>query len=140
MEEFFSAQPPNGYGTQRALSPAGATSDADASILRQGVRYHQEEEYDLALVAFRAYFSGEPVSVKPLHLNLATTAALASGAYADAATFVAEMPVASTDRLWWGAMLDLRREKLRGAKDKLEQLVERNDNSYPAAVLLQRLP
>ncbi|MEM6771106.1 MAG: hypothetical protein AAF597_11015 [Bacteroidota bacterium] len=42
-EEFFDAQPPNGYGTQRVLTPV-VTSDQAASILRQGIKYHQRNE------------------------------------------------------------------------------------------------
>ncbi len=140
MEEFFDARPAYGYGTQRVLTAAGNPLDTDASILRQGTLYHQEEQYDLALVAFRAYFSGSPVDPDPLHLQLAATAAMSAGAYTEAADFVAELSAASADKHWWQSLLALRQEDLVAAKAHLQAIAERKDHNYPVADLLRLLP
>lgn len=138
-EAFFDAQPPNGYGTQRVLTPVPAT-DAAASILRQGIRYHQEAKYDLALVSFRAYFADNPIIEDAQPASLAASAAFASGAYAETNRFIGELPADNVTKMWLQALLELREENLVAAESLLSQLKNRTDNPYPAAALLDRLP
>lgn len=137
--EYFDARPPQGYGIQRALTPT-VSDDTGASILRQGIRYHQQAEYDLALVAFRAYFEDNPEIDDPLPAALAASAAIASGVYDEAPMFLAELPESDVTRLWLQALLELREEDFGAAKQLLGALDQTQGNPYPAADLMDRLP
>lgn len=141
-EEFFSPVPARGYGTQRVLV-AGA-SDAAASILRQGVIYHQQEDYGLALMSLRAYLEESPVQEDHLALLLAATAAIATGYYTEARGFLDAVPRSGTavhrDYLWYSALLDLRQEDTASARKQLERLDALGKTDYAVKALLGRLP
>ena len=137
-EAFFDARPPGGYRTQRVLTPTDV-ADPDASILRQAIRYHQQEQYDLALVAFRAHFADHPESDEALTISLAASAAMASGVYAEAGSFSRMLPEGNATRLWLQALLALREERRVYASQLLNQLEQTPNNPYPSSDLLLRL-
>lgn len=141
-EEFFSPVPVQGYGTQRALT--AGSRDAAASILRQGIVYHQQQDYDLALVSFRAYFEEAPVREDYLPTVLATTAAIATGNYAEARELLNGIPKTEKDMrqdyLWHAALLDLRNENFPAARESLTELERMDRTDYKVKALLGRLP
>ena len=113
FEEYFEAKPVAGYGTQRSL--AAGISDEDASILRQGIAYHQRADYDLALVSFRAFLESNPVPATDQPLLLAATAAIATGHYAEGAEYLNQITEddseVGTAANWHQALLYLRKEE-----------------------------
>lgn len=141
-ETYFDATPVNGYATQRSLT--AATPDEDASILRQGVRYHQEQDYDLALMSFRAYLESNPEPNNDQVFLLAATAAMASGNYAEGEEYL--MRIAKDDSefgaaaSWYIALLTLRKEKLDAAAAELRLLEQAGmDRLYPVKEILASL-
>ena len=141
-EAYFDATPVNGYATQRSL--AAAALDEDASILRQGIRYHQERDYDLALMSFRAYLESNPEPGNDQVFLLTATAAMASGNYAEAEAYLkqidkdnSEFAVAAS---WHTAMLALRNENLDAAAAELRLLEQAGmDRLYPIKAILADL-
>lgn len=139
FEEFFEATPLGGYGTQRALGTIDQ-NDTDASILRQGIKYHQAGDYDLALVSLRAYLEGNPVQEEKAVMLLAAGAAMATGNYAEAREYVDELSESAPSAIWYDALLNLRVEDIQGAKASLTALTEKNSEaSATAKELLTRL-
>lgn len=144
FEEYFDAAPPTGYGLQRGFQVAGG-SDLDASMLRQGVLYHQQGKYDLALPALRAYLEGNPTPENYLPQFLAATAALATGEYAEGAIYLEAMPKeqgeAAAAAAWYGALLALRKKKYREATEQL-RLIEQYwpAHPFPITALLDNYP
>lgn len=140
FEQYFDADPPAGYGLQRSLQAAGG-NDLDASILRQGILYHQQQAYDLALPALRAYLESNPVPESYLPQLLAATAALATGEFAEGAAYLEAMPTeeeeAAAAAAWYRGLLALREEKYKEADTQL-RLVEKYwpTHPYPVAKLL----
>ena len=143
FDRYFDATPVNGYSIQRGLTPAKVT-DQDASILRQGVNWHQSKDYDLALVSLRAYLESNPVPATGRPLLLAATAAIAIGEYEEAAGYLAEVPrVDAATRVaddWYTALLALRKEDLAAARPLLEKIAkDANGRNYAAKDLLKAL-
>lgn len=141
-EEFFSPVPVRGYGTQRAL--IAGSRDAAASILRQGIIYHQQQDYDLALVSFRAYFDEVPVREEYFPTVLASTAAFVTGNYEEAREFLDGISqtekTVRQDYLWYTALLDLRDENFSAARERLTELEGMGQKDYEVKALLGRLP
>lgn len=140
FEEYFSAQPLTGYTTQRSLS-SGVT-DTESSMLRQGIAYHQTEDYDLALVSLSAYLEGNPTDAPASSYVLAATAAIAIGHYAEGQEFLelvpTEDPEASLAANWHKALLRLRKEDFPAAKQLLEEInTTKGSSKYPVAELLK---
>lgn len=142
FEEYFEAEPAGGYGTQRSL--AAGVSDEDASILRQGIAYHQQADFDLALVAFRAFLESNPIPTTDQPLLLAATAAIATGHYAEGEEYLEQIAEddseVGTAANWHQALLHLRKEGRSAALVELRH-VERATvgRSYPAAELIEVL-
>lgn len=141
-EEFFSPVPVRGYGTQRALTVGNRA--AAASILRQGIIYHQQQDYDLALVSFRAYFDEVPVREEYFPTVLASTAAFVTGNYEEAREFLDGIPqtekTVRQDYLWHTALLDLRNEDFSAARERLAELEGMGQQDYEVKALLSRFP
>jgi len=140
--QYFDPTPVGGYGIQRALGVESLTTDQ--SILQQGILYHQQREYDLALVAFRAYLEGQSVTAGPRPYLLAATAAMARGAYEEAAGYLDRMPrdddAAVAAHGWYSALLDLREEKLSLAASRLKNLLEqKGGKEYPVSQVVTEL-
>jgi tetratricopeptide (TPR) repeat protein len=141
-ETYFDATPADGYATQRSLS--AGNDDTDASILRQGKLYHQQKEYDLALMSLRAYLESNPEPDDGQVFLLGATAAMASGNYAEATAYLqqiskddAELKAAAS---WHTALLDLREENLQKAINGLRLLEEAGqDRLYPVKEILAKL-
>ncbi len=144
-ERYFSATPPTGYGLQRSLvSVEAPANDLDQSILQQGILYHQAEDYDLALTSLRAYLESNPAPADHLPQLLATTAALATGHYGEAAKHLEAMPQTNPEAeaaaVWFSGLLDLRAEKLTAARSKFQLLSNmRSDGNYPVDAMLEDL-
>lgn len=143
FEKYFEASPANGYGTQRSL--VADISDEDASILRQGVTYHQQADYDLALVSFRAYLESNPAPATDQPLLLAATAAIATGHYAEGEEYLNQIPADETEAgvasRWYIALLLLRRNDKRAAVWALRQIeTSQNARAYPVGELLAKIP
>lgn len=138
FEEYFDAAPANGYGTQRSL--AAGISDEDASILRQGILYHQQADYDLALVSFRAFLESNAETASDRDLLFAATAAIATGHYAEGGEYLdlitEDDSEPGTAANWHQALLHLRGEERKAALAEL-RLVEQATagRSYPAGKL-----
>lgn len=142
--EFFTPTPPGGYAAERTLTAGQVTTDTDASILRQGITYHQEERYDYALASLRAYLESNPDPVNPNVELLAATAAMASGEYAEAESYLQDMPretaKAEGAYLYYGALINLREEQLEAAENKLITLGKLpGAEMYPAAEILEKM-
>ncbi len=140
--EYFSPIPPGGYGAQRVLT--AAATDTDASILRQGISYHQEGRYDYALTAFRAYLESHPEPEGYTVELLAATAAMASGEYSEGESYLEampkEVPAAKAAYIYYQALLTLRNEDLEQAGRKLELLKGLQAGGlFPAAEILDEL-
>ena len=142
FEEYFEAAPVEGYGTQRSLTVG--QRDTDASILRQGIAYHQQADYDLALVSLRAYLDSNPLPDNDQVFLLAATAAIASGNYAEGEEYLKQ--IAKDDAKfgaaasWHTALLALRKENLRAATGELRLLEQAGMNRlYPVKAILQNL-
>lgn len=141
-EAFFLPEPVMGYGTQRALTVG--TKDVTESLLRQGKTYHQQKDFDLALVSLRAYF--DEVAVEPDYLPylLAVTAAMATGHYKESVEHLNEMPrtkkQAEAAYRWYASLLSLRQENVVEARLHLEQLLALQPQAYPASELMDLLP
>lgn len=127
FEEYFDAAPPAGYGLQRGFQAVGG-EDLDASILRQGILYHQQGAYDLALPTLRAYLESNPVPESYLPQLLAATAAMATGEYAEGAAHLEAMPTeqgeAAAAAAWYGALLALRENRYDEANAQLDLIGE----------------
>lgn len=140
-DKFFSALPAEGYGTQRALSPKQRAT-TEASILSQGILYHQQKDYDRALVSLRAYLADQPVSDDYLPGLLASTAAFATGRYGEAQEFLENMSRDSDPALaayhWQSALLALRKEDFSAARLHLEEVIKLRPAGYAANELLGR--
>ncbi len=142
FEQYFEAEPVSGYGTQRSL--ATGISDEDASILRQGITYHQQMDYDLALVSFRAFLESNPEPASDRPLLLAATAAIATGHYAEGKEYLAQITEddseIGTAANWHQALLLLRKEERSAALAEL-QLVGRSPagSAYPTEDLVKLL-
>jgi len=141
-EEYFTALPAGGYGTQRALRPVTIETN-DAAILDQGILYHQQQEYDRALVSLRAYLDDRPVTDDYLPGFLASTAAFATGRYAESQEYIQSMQRSSRSAKaafhWQSALLELRQEELTSAHHHLEQVVSLDSTGYAAGELLLRV-
>lgn len=142
FEEYFSATPAQGYATQRSLAVAG--NDTDASILHQGKLYHQQQDYDLALMSLRAFLESNPVPATGEPLFLAATAASATGHYAEAAEYLAQIapdePEYGPEASWHTALLLLKDEKPVAARPYLEGLKNSGrGNLYPVEEVLKKL-
>ena len=140
--KYFSAESPIGYQTLRAVG--AAQLDDEASILEQGKRYHQQQDYDMALVSFRAYLESNPEPASFLPELLAGTSAMASGYYDEARDYFERLPtnVSEADgaALWYLSLLDLRDENIDAARGKLEVLAKSAArNQYPVRDVLQQL-
>ncbi len=140
FERYFSARPVTGYTTQRSL--AAGDTNADASTMRQGIAYHQREDYDLALVALRAYLEGNPEPTTNEPFLLAATAAIATGRYAEGAELLEQIPTDDPAfglaARWHLALLQLRAENKATAAELLRQIAaEGGGNSYPVQALLK---
>lgn len=142
-DKYFLAIPADGYGTQRALTPSGDVG-AEASILRQGIRYHQQGDFDRALVSLRAYLDDQPVTEEYLPAYLAGTAAFATGRYEESREFIAGMTrttrSAQAAYHWQTALLSLRDEDFPSARVHLEEVRDLLPAVYPVEELLGRLP
>ncbi|NJC27730.1 hypothetical protein [Neolewinella antarctica] len=140
--QYFTANSPIGYTTDRAL---GLTALAgDAAILEQGKRYHQDTDYDLALVSLRTYLDHNPVPNDYLPELLAGTAAMATGNYAEARSHLWQLPESDSDAdgaaLWYLSLLDLREENLVAARGKLRLLAgSPAGRQYPVEEVLGEL-
>lgn len=141
-EEYFSALPAGGYGTQRALRPVTIATN-DAAILDQGILFHQQQEYDKALVSFRAYLDAHPVTDDYLPGYLASTAAFATGRYHESEEYIGTIqrnsPTAQAAFHWQSAILALRREQFTAAQRHLGQVLELAPAEYAAEELLLRV-
>lgn len=141
FKEYFTAVPQQGYGTQRGFA---RDTDQEASVLRQAYNYHQNADYDLAIVSFRSYLSTNPVPADARIPILAATAALANGHTAEAKellTLVNEDDGAAyASATWYQAMAELRAERLVAAEVLLTELHDsRYAVAYPTGDLLERL-
>ncbi|MFK8164788.1 MAG: hypothetical protein AB8H12_20245 [Lewinella sp.] len=141
-EAYFDATPVNGYATQRSL--AAAAPDEDASILRQAITYHQQTDYDLSLMSFRAYLESHPQPDNDQVFLLAATAAMASGNYAEGEEYLQQIDKTDTEfgaaASWHNALLLLRKEKLRAAVWEFRLLEKAGlDRLYPVKEILQDL-
>ncbi|MFT5999603.1 MAG: tetratricopeptide (TPR) repeat protein [Neolewinella sp.] len=141
-EAYFDATPANGYATQRSL--AARNEDTDASILRQGKLYHQQKDYDLALMSLRAYLESNPEPDNDQVFLLAATAAMASGNYVEAEEYLQQ--ISKNDAKfgaaasWHMALLCLRKEDLRAAVWELRLLEQAGlDRLYPVKDILAKL-
>ncbi|MEM9929138.1 MAG: hypothetical protein AAF840_04930 [Bacteroidota bacterium] len=142
FEEYFSPQPLMGYSTQRSLTAGDISSET--SMLRQGIAYHQQEDYELALVALRAYLAGQPENPPPAAHLLAATAAIMTGQYEegkalleDGTPTASEYAIAST---WYQALLAIRAQQFQQAKEALQRLSGTpGSEKYPINDLLRRL-
>ncbi|WP_026231622.1 tetratricopeptide repeat protein [Neolewinella persica] len=138
--KYFEAAPMEGYGTQRSL--ASGQRDTDASILRQGIAYHQQEDFDLALVSFRAYLEGNPEPDNGQVFLLAATAAMASGNYAEGEEYLEQIakddPQYGAAASWHTALLELRKEHLEVAAAEFRLLEQSGmDRLYPVKAILE---
>lgn len=131
FQTYFTAIPPAGYGIKRSVAvftgdPAREQTAEEASIYRQALRYHQEERYDYALMAWTAYLEHDPLPKDYRPHLLAATAAAASGDYPRAEELLAEMPreteVAAASYHWYRALLFLRDGKIEIAAVALRQI------------------
>lgn len=141
-EAYFDATPVNGYATQRSL--AAGNEDTDASILRQGKLYHQQKDYDLALMSLRAYLESNPEPGNHQVFLLAATAAMASGNYGEAATYLQQIsqenPEFGAAASWHTALLALKKEDLSAATKELRSLELAGMNRlYPVQEILAKL-
>lgn len=140
---YFSAEPVEGYGVRRALA-AGEEDSGSISVLRQGINYHQNGDYRLALTSLRAYLAEEPLTRDYLPAYLASTAAFATGRYAESREFIEEMrrdtPSARAAFLWQSALLELREDDIAGARWHLQALSGDAADQYATAELLALLP
>lgn len=142
FEKYFDAAPVEGYGTQRSLT--ANQRDTDASILRQGIAYHQQADYDLALMSFRAYLESNPEPASDQVFFLAATAAIAAGNYTEGEELLnqvakddAEFGAAAS---WHTALLALKKENLPAATSELRSLEQAGiDRLYPVKKLLADL-
>lgn len=141
-EEYFEATPPSGYGAQRALGTSNVT-DADQSILRQGINYHQAGRYDYALTSFRAYLESNPEPETYTVELLAATAAMASGEFLEGKGYLETMtldaPAAKAAYYWYQALLELRNEDLTEARQMLEKLRALPESKDYQAAELERV-
>ena len=140
---YFEAQTPAGAGITRA-AVGEAAADPDVSILEQGKRYYQSEDYDLALVSLRAYLEANPTPEDYLPELLAGTAAMATGHYSEGKRYLQRLPeshaAADAAALWYLSLLDLREENLSAARGKLQLLADqRMGAEYPVTEVLQKL-
>lgn len=142
FEAYFSATPPAGYATQRSL--AVARQDEEASILRQAIVYHQQADYDLALVSLRAYLAGAPMPGHAETYLLAATAAVASGEYQEGKQY---LELISPDdgatfiyACWYDVLLLLRQEQLAEAALRLRtNKAEMMNLDLPVVALLAQI-
>jgi lipopolysaccharide biosynthesis regulator YciM len=141
-ETYFDATPVDGYATQRSL--AAGNEGTDASILRQGKLYHQQKDYDLALMSLRAYLesNSEPTSSEPL--LLAATAAMATGRYDEGNEFLQLINLDSPDQgntaKWYSALLLIRKGEKANATNLLRELEAQGmGRLYPVKDVLAKL-
>ena len=142
FEEYFEAKPVYGYGIRRSL--AADLSDTDASILRQGISYHQQADYDLAIVSFRAFLESNPEPADDQPLLLAATAAIATGHYAEGMDYLDEITEddseTGTAANWHQALLHLRKGNNAAALAELQRVKQaRAGRAYPTARLLEAI-
>jgi tetratricopeptide (TPR) repeat protein len=141
-EAYFDATPVNGYATQRSL--AAGTNDTDASILRQGKLYHQQKDYDLALMSLRAYLESNPEQTSSKPLLLAATSALATGRYSEGEELLQlinmDIPEHGNAAKWYTALLHLRKEEKTKAAKLLRELETAGlGRLYPVKDILAKL-
>jgi tetratricopeptide (TPR) repeat protein len=142
FEAYFDATPPDGYATQRSL--AATRQDEEASILRQAIIYHQQADYDLALVSLRASLDGFPMPGNAETYLLAATAATASGEYREGKQYLdlisPDDGVTFVYARWYAALLALRQEQTAEAASTLRtNQAEMMKLGLPVAALLERI-
>lgn len=140
--EYFDAEPVSGYGTQRAFV---RLTDQEASVLRQAITYHQDRDYDYAIMAFRNYLATNPIPADPRIAVLAGTAAMATGHHQEAREYfdllTEEDGFAYAESLWYGALNELHADRLPSVRVLLEELRDnRYASEYPLVDLMPRLP
>lgn len=142
FEAYFSPQPVMGYSTQRSLTPAATAPEL--SLLRQGIAYHQQEDYAFALASLRAYLEGHPLTETAEPYLLAATAAIATGRYAEGLELLEQIPPEAQAfhlaAAWHTALLKLREENFAAATVLLQQVAaQRGDGQYPVGELLRQV-
>ena len=141
FSEYFSAAPVQGYGVQRSL--AVDQVDVDASILRQAYAHHKAENYDLALVSFRAYLESNPVPENDEVLMLAGTSAVAMGNYGEGAEYFDQIEATGefAAEAWWHlALINLQGDNLTDARSEWRKVSANKQGArFPAIELLEKI-
>lgn len=132
--KYFNPQPRYGYEQQRAAT--APNNRRNEVVLDQAITYHEQKQYELSLIAWRAYlaFDGLPNDFRPY--LYAATAALATGNDEEAAYFLDQLPPNAKDAFgeevhWYRSLLSLKQNgPSEAVLEQLEQLQKMNRSIY----------